>query len=265
MLQRFLVLVLVLCGAAQARADDAVECAQSRDGCDGKILKLCPAGAEVLEEQPLSDGGFRIVFRCRGEQSAAPTVSASPAQAPAPSPLEAPAAPTSTPVAPAPSASSGPLVAQPAASPEYELQNVHLRLAELKAGRRQHSVTGPVIMMGAGSVAMTVLALLAVSSKQEADDIESGDAFDPTPFIEDDQARADDARWSARFLGGLSIVSAGVAAGGTLWLVRRVKARGKFRTEIERLQTRQRELRDQLTLGLAVDPASRGLVLHGRF
>src|SRR5262245_42925890 len=120
MLQRvlFLVSVLWLAGSASlVRADDAVQCDRLRDACDAQILELCPAGADVLDEQEVPGPSpqvrrYRIIFRCRGAAGeVAPAAVAAPAAA-------------------APAAAPGQPAAAPA-GPQPELEDVNVRLAEL--------------------------------------------------------------------------------------------------------------------------------------
>jgi hypothetical protein len=266
MLHRLLALAAVLLLAGSARADDAVECDRTRDACDTQILELCPAGADVLDEQEVPGASpqvrrYRITFRCRGAGGVAPAPVA-PAPAPAPGdPGVAPApAPPVTTAAPSPET----------AAAQDELSRVNFRLAELEAQKRQHGIVGPIVLLGVGAASTVLFMALALEAKASADELDDGglafvdDDFDGDP---DDVADEEDYRASARLSGALAAVSAGVAAGGGIWLLLRLKKRNANKAEIRDLKLRQEQLRTQagVSYSFAVDPFTRSAAFKLRF
>ncbi len=256
MLQRSLLLALVLCQlalfGAGARADDVVECDKSRDTCDAKILELCPAGAEVLDEQELTGSAgprYRMTFRCRGGQAGATA---------APAPMPAPAAPP--PTGPGPSFGGDPVALQ------LELRTVEARLADLKAERKRHSLVGPIILTSVGFGAALVFAVTALSAASDSG-CDDYDDWDDDDLDFDSCDTVDDVNEGLVVTSSvLSVIGAGVGVGGLIWLLRRSKARKANDPEIEQLKLRQEQLRMQgVSYSFAVDPVGGRLILRGRF
>jgi hypothetical protein len=247
MLRHLLVLASLSCIAGIAHADDAVECDQSRDVCDAKVLELCPEGADVLGEREVPSSTpsvprFRVTFRCRNAGAA-----------------ELPLAP------PAPAVETGPepQPAVPAASPddvELELVSIDARLVELEQERAQHSLTGPIVLLATGAGIAFPSLLIAVQAKAAA---EASDSFDD--FDEFGNESSDDTSSVARAFGAITVVGAALAVGGGVWLWKRVAARRVHAPEIQQLKARQRVIREGLSFGFGVDPARPSFVLSGRF
>jgi hypothetical protein len=256
MLHRVLVFAAVLwlaLGAVRsARADDAVECDRMRDACDAQILELCPAGADVLDEQEVPGPSpqvrrYRIIFRCRG-------AAAAPAPVAAPAPAPAPAAESAATPPPAP--------ADPAA--QEELATVNFRLSALEAEKRQHGIVGPIVLAGSGLLTTALFMGIALNAKSEADGIEKFGAKDTDSDgdIDDDDLTEDEFRATAKVSGGLAGLGGALMAGGGVWLWLRLKKRNANKDEIEELEARRRELS---RFGLSVDPIARTFALRASF
>jgi hypothetical protein len=255
MLHRTVVLALALSAGlysagfnATARADDVVECDKSREACDAKILELCPAGAEVLDEQELAGPRYRMTFRCRGAAAEA----VAPGVAPAPGAAEGVAPPPANAIQPDNSALT------------LELRSIDERIAALKAERSQHSLVGPIVLTSVGfAVGFTGL-LIATGA---ADDGDSGSDFDDDGFDDDFDDNADEVNDTLLITGAvIAVAGAGVGTGGLIWLFRRLKARKANQPEIEALKARQEQLRMQgVSYSFSVDPMGGRLLLRGRF
>jgi hypothetical protein len=246
MTARFLVLCCVMWFAVSARAQDAsVECDRSRDACDSQILEQCPAGADVLEEQQIASASgskeprYRITFRCRG--GAAPLVGAEAGATAAP-----PAAAAAPAAAPQNSAENMAMRA--------ELASVEGRLADLKAQRP--GITGPIVLTAIGAAGMFIFTIAAI-------DLATGSEDHVDDYGND--VSGTHSTGGARVCGGLAVVSAGVTAGGLVWLFRRLKARRSSGPEYDELRSRERDLRSRLKYSFAVDPGQHMLLMRGSF
>jgi len=153
-----------------------------------------------------------------------------------------------------------------------ELSNLDTRLSAVERERAQHRIGGPIAMMGVG-YGVTLLfggvGLIRWSIAEEirrdgyyADDYGNYDLNDDGTVDGKDEDRA---RRTARVMGGLSLLGAGLGITGTVLLVRQLAKRRQANPELQSLRLRKLELLRHLQYGGGLSQNGLQLTLRGTF
>lgn len=134
-----------------------------------------------------------------------------------------------------------------------QLARVDTRLAELERQRAELGLAAPIALVATGgSIVIASVLGLAVASFQMADYMDHGE---PIP-----------ARLLHQRLGfGIAALAGlGLATGGTVWSIKRIRARRALMPEVRAL-TRERRALDPVLVTPVVGPSSLGLVIGTKF